>query len=131
MSFESDLRKFAAKTGLGMDKTVRGVTIAMGNSLIEKSPVDTGRFRGNWQHSTGAPTVGPLQTTDSTGSQTKAKLNASIATVEAGNIEYVVNNLPYAIPLEYGHSKIQAPAGMVRVTVAKFRENLAKEVKRL
>ncbi|WP_256203847.1 MULTISPECIES: hypothetical protein [unclassified Pseudomonas] len=31
-----------------------------------------------------------------------------------------MNNLPYAIPLEYGHST-QAPAGMVRVTLANFQ----------
>jgi hypothetical protein len=32
-----------------------------------------------------------------------------------------VNNLPYAVPLEYGHSK-QAPGGMVRITLARFQQ---------
>jgi hypothetical protein len=32
-----------------------------------------------------------------------------------------VNNLPYGIALEYGHSK-QAPSGMIRVTLARFQQ---------
>ena len=39
----------------------------------------------------------------------------------AGQVAFIVNNLPYAIPLEYGHST-QAPNGMVRITVERFQQ---------
>ena len=50
---------------------------------------------------------------------------AAFLAVKAGGVEYITNNLPYAERLEYGYSQ-QAPAGMVRVTAARFRELLAR-----
>lgn len=120
MSFASDLQKFAKKTGAAMDHVVRASVLTMGENIIKASPVDTGRFRANWQHNTGTPASGPVESLDLSGAATLAKLNASVAPVKAGNIEYLTNNLPYAIPLEYGYSD-QAPGGMVRIEVARFQ----------
>lgn len=78
-----------------------------------------GRFRSNWQLTTGAPAVGEIDEIESAG-ETIAKIVAGAGDLSAGEVAYIVNNLPYAIPLEYGHST-QAPAGMVRVTVADFQ----------
>jgi len=47
-------------------------------------------------------------------------VQAEVLNLKAGQVIYLVNNLPYAIPLEYGHSS-QAPGGMVRLTVQKWR----------
>ena len=44
----------------------------------------------------------------------------AIAPAKFGATIYLVNNLPYAVRLEYGWSK-QAPAGMVRITAAEFQ----------
>jgi len=38
-----------------------------------------------------------------------------------GQTVYLLNNLPYSVPLEYGHSK-KAPQGMVRMTLARFQQ---------
>lgn len=78
-----------------------------------------GRFRSNWQLTTGAPAAGEIDEIESAG-ETIAKIVAGAGDLSAGEVAYLVNNLPYAIPLEYGHST-QAPAGMVRVTVAEFQ----------
>lgn len=78
-----------------------------------------GRFRSNWQLTIGAPAAGEIDEIESAG-ETIAKIVAGAGDLSAGEVAYIVNNLPYAIPLEYGHST-QAPAGMVRVTVADFR----------
>lgn len=40
-------------------------------------------------------------------------MTAGVQPLKLGDTAYLVNNLPYAVPLEYGHSS-QAPAGMVR-----------------
>lgn len=84
-----------------------------------------GRFRSNWQLTVGAPAAGEIDEIESAG-ETIAKIVAGAGDLSAGEVAYIVNNLPYAIPLEYGHST-QAPAGMVRVTIADF-QNIVNRV---
>ncbi|MBA6129366.1 hypothetical protein [Pseudomonas juntendi] len=79
-----------------------------------------GRFRGNWQFSIDLPATGELDRIDRSGDDTIAQLKAQVEALTIGQTAYIVNNLPYAVPLEYGHST-QAPAGMVRVTLANFQ----------
>ena len=79
-----------------------------------------GRFRGNWQFSIDSPADGELDAVDPSGNAAVAALRAQVSGLTIGQMAYIVNNLPYAIPLEYGHSK-QAPHGMVRVTLANFQ----------
>jgi hypothetical protein len=79
-----------------------------------------GRFRGNWQFSLETPATGELDSIDPNGAETLAALIRQAQSMTAGQVAYIVNNLPYAIPLEYGHST-QAPAGMVRLTVERFQ----------
>ena len=68
-----------------------------------------GRFRGNWQVTFDAPT------TDETGRVDKTAI-------------YFCNNVPYAYPLEMGHST-QAPGGMVRITAAEFQRFFEEAVR--
>lgn len=121
MSFESDLQAFADKAKGKMDTVVRKVTIEVGNSLVMMSPVDTGRFRGNWQHGVDVPNPLTTLATDKIGTPTMARLQSSA--VGAGTVQYITNSLPYAVRLENGWSK-QAPQGMVRITAARFRNFL-------
>lgn len=78
-----------------------------------------GRFRSNWQLTTGVPAAGEIEEIEAAG-ETLDRIIVAAGDLTAGEVAYIVNNLPYAIPLEYGHSS-QAPAGMVRVTVADFQ----------
>jgi len=109
--------------------TQRLITLQMLNGVVRRSPVDLGRFRGNWQVSLEAPVLDVLSALDAAGGLGggEATLNANLGAVEglkAFSISYVQNNLPYAGVLEDGSSK-QAPGGMVSVTVesvgAQFR----------
>ena len=79
-----------------------------------------GRFRSNWQLTAGAPASGEVDDIEDA-SETIAKIAAAAGDLTIGEVAYIVNNLPYAIPLEYGHST-QAPRGMVRITVRQFQE---------
>ncbi len=87
--------------------------------MILKSPVDTGRFRGNWQVAIESVPSGTLVIDDKSGTATIAKTTAVTLGLRAGQTITLVNNLEYARALEYGHSK-QAPAGMVRLTLQEF-----------
>lgn len=80
-----------------------------------------GRFRGNWQVSFDAPTTEENGRVDKTGDLTKAAGNYTLSLFKVGMSSiYFCNNVPYAYPLEMGHST-QAPGGMVRITAAEFQ----------
>lgn len=97
------------------------------NGLVAGKDYVGGRFRGNWQFSIGSPATGTLDQVDPSGNVTMAVLRAQVEGLTAGQTAYIVNNLPYSIPLEYGHST-QAPNGMVRVTLARFQQIVAAAI---
>src|SRR5690606_10449361 len=84
-------------------------------SIVSMSPVDTGRFRANWNYSVGAPDESTSLWVDPTGGLTIRKIIAQSRGAKAGYVYYLTNALPYAQRLENGWSK-QAPQGMVRLT---------------
>lgn len=93
------------------------------NGLVAGKGYVGGRFRGNWQFSIDTPADGVLDQVDVSGNVSIAVLKAQVQTLTAGQTAYIVNNLPYGIPLEYGHSK-QAPHGMIRVTLSQFQKTV-------
>ncbi|RON33721.1 hypothetical protein [Pseudomonas brassicacearum] len=91
------------------------------NGLVAGKGYVGGRFRGNWQFSIDTPADGVLDQIDPSGNVSVAVLRTQVQSLTIGQTAYLVNNLPYAVPLEYGHSK-QAPGGMVRITLARFQQ---------
>ncbi len=100
-------------------QVTRLVALETLSRVVMKSPVDTGRFRGNWQVSVGGRATGTLARLDPSGQQTIAAGAAVIAHLDRPAMIFITNNLPYANRLENGWSK-QAPAGMVAVTIAEL-----------
>ncbi len=130
MAINDDFRrKFAAfveRAKANQELVVRKVGLDLMTSLVLKSPVDTGRFRGNWQvQYVLSPSVSV--TMDKSGTGTIAAASGALSVFTIGQTFYLVNHLSYAVPLEYGHSK-QAPAGMVRLTLAEFDQYLTRAV---
>lgn len=74
------------------------------------SPVDTARFKGNWQSGVGRVPDGELETEDASGAATLGATESAIAEVKGPAVSHFVNNLPYAESLAEGHSP-QAPPG--------------------
>ncbi|ARO24744.1 hypothetical protein TAL182_CH02998 [Rhizobium sp. TAL182] len=93
------------------------------SGVVLKSPVDTGRFRGNWNVSIDTADRSVSDATDKGGSGTIAKGSAVINTVPPYRVIWLSNNLPYARRLETGWSK-QAPAGVVALTLAELESQL-------
>lgn len=89
------------------------------NRVVMRSPVDTGRFRANWNVSFGSPDLATTERKDKPGQETIAKGSALIDSLDRLNQVWISNNLPYANRLENGWSK-QAPAGMVALTFAEL-----------
>lgn len=94
--------------------------------IVVRTPVDTGTLRNNWQISVSVPKGG-------TKGKPRKPPGAAEATAEAlkalkdlppFSVVWLTNNLPYAVPIEDGHSKRQAPQGMVGITIAELQAQL-------
>lgn len=87
-----------------------------------------GRFRGNWQVSFDQRAAGETGRIDKAGHETIAAGNLVLEQFKVGTTAvYFCNNVPYAYPLEMGHSS-QAPGGMVRITAADFQRLFSEAV---
>ena len=97
--------------------------------IVKRTPVDTGRARGNWMVSLGSAVEavvdsGPTISNDEpVPSALKNEGLSTISKSKPGQDIVISNNLPYIVRLEEGHSK-QAPTGMVAHTLAR----VSKEV---
>jgi len=116
------LARIAQRTTKSIEQVARVATFKVMSKVHLKSPVDTGRFRANWNYSEGAPNYTFTESTASGRGATEAQRALSGA---IGGVAYFSNGLPYAYRLEYGWSK-QAPSGMVRVSVGEFAKSINK-----
>jgi hypothetical protein len=121
--FELAVANFIKKAKKNPELVVRQVTIKLYSQIIMASPVDTGRFRMNWQVSNNKPATGVLIADDPSGSRAIGRMTAYVTTSEEWENFCFTNNMPYADRLEYGWSR-QAPQGMVRITVSRFQRLL-------
>ena len=102
MSFTADLGKFVARAKGNVDTATRQATVLLAQGVILKSPVDTGRFRANWQFSAAGVQRGTTMAIDPGGQVTLHRLVAEIRQTAAGGVTYLSNSLPYAVRLETG-----------------------------
>lgn len=123
MSFSDDMNAYAKKAGASLEETTRAVALELFGSIIKDTPVDTGRARGNWQTSIGAPASGEA---DRLGvREALSELGSEAGKFVGGQVIYLSNQLPYIQRLELGWSD-QAPAGMVRKNIARIQQIVAK-----
>lgn len=92
-------------------KQARVIAMALLGEIVLRSPVDTGRFRGNTMVSIGSPVFENTATVDKTGANTLSAGQSVLTGLKPYTVIYIQNNLPYAEKLENGHSK-QAPNGV-------------------
>ena len=125
MSFAREVALFAKKAEASTDKAVRAITFSLFREVVQRTPVDTGRLKGNWQVSQGAPAAGTTESTDASGGNTIAAIAGGIGGL--GSVTFLTNNLPYAQRIEYdGWSKFKSPQGMVRVSFARIDSIVAQ-----
>lgn len=104
------------------NKMVRATALAIDQTVVTSTPVDTGRARSNWITQLGSPfrgTIEPYSPGEKLGKGEQA--NRSAAINQAGDVIgqrklgqdiYISNNLPYIKKLDEG-SSAQSPAGFV------------------
>lgn len=129
-----------------MEAIVKKVCIDIFSRIAERTPIDTGRARANWNISFGSepPTeeesFGGFDDIKKSKKKGKTGRSQQVAQVLRNKIdgfdfdltdEYIIiyNNVHYIEYLENGTSR-QAPAGMVAVTLTEFDYHLSNEVRK-
>lgn len=124
LAFDRQIEAFAKKANISIDRAIRGTSIKLFSAIILASPVDTGRFRANWQASNERPASGEVNGFADPVNKVSTYINGS----PFANEFTLANNLPYAYKLEFGYSN-QAPQGMVRINVARFQRILDEQAR--
>ena len=95
------------------------IVLELFTRIVLKTPVDTGRARGNWQLSLRSPAEAVLSDTQASANQIIEAGIAKLNTLGFGDTVWISNNLQYITFLEDG-SSTQAPTGMVKVSLAEI-----------
>lgn len=127
MGFKQDFAKMLERAAGREDQLVRASALGLGAAIVEKSPVLSGRFRGNWQYGAGQINFATDAPEDKTGASSIGKIATGLQGWKRGETIFVTNSLPYAKRLEYDAWSQKAPAGMVRISVMEFKANVKKQ----
>lgn len=146
-----DLEKYADAKKQSIKKVRKSFAISVFKGIVEKTPVDTGRARGNWQITIGQDSTKVLDRKCKNGENITEE-SQKVNEVNGDETIYISNNLPYISKLEYGgyvspvkkgtwkkgkgyevrsangFSK-QAPQGMVGLTLANMERFIKKAIK--
>jgi len=101
----------------------RQVCLEVLKRIVLRTPVDTGRARGNWQTEIGKQASGTLDVEGSAGEMTDFSIGNAItklADIPAFSIVHLTNNVSYVYYLEYDRRSSQAPEGMVEITLSEL-----------
>ena len=120
MSFQSDLGKFAKATGLEIEVVVGKLAFDVLKSVIQKTPIKTGRAKANWNLGLGSIDYTVTKSTT---------FKLVVPPKGSGNkVIYITNSLPYITNLENGDSK-QARGGMVKPTMSEINRSIRSVVR--
>ena len=134
-AFELELKREWLDTVEDISTFVQMIGLQLLSGIVMKTPVDTGRARGNWTLTVGSIDATVKADFDKTGQATITKANSAVQAFPdkfPWPIIYVQNNLPYIGTLENGRiveinqrtgfpqwfGSVQAPAGMVALTIS-------------
>lgn len=126
--FAEQMRRIVSTQKERIEYVRRRSIIALFDMVVLRTPVDTGRLRGNWVCTIGGPnaaSMAEIRSMAETKRQNEAKVNESTFK----DVVYLTNNLTYAVAIEYGHSA-QAPQGMMRVSAAQWPAIVKRTAKR-
>lgn len=95
-----------------------------GKRKLQPAKYVGGTFRGNWQASINAPKTEVIP--DDVAVKRKERVEQSLSgKISLKDVMYLTNNLPYALPLEQGHST-QRPSGWIRTIIEAGHADLQK-----
>ena len=123
VKFNAALDKASTKIHGDFQKFYRQVCLECLKRIVLRTPVDSGRARGNWQTEIGRAATTALLVEGSKGEMTDFSIGNAItklADIPAFSIVHLTNNLSYIYYLEYDRRSPQHPEGMVEVTLSEM-----------
>jgi hypothetical protein len=129
--FNADVSKFSETIQVDLGLVVKKIVFDVFTKIVWRTPVDTGRCRASWGierskvGSDQAPDGMKVDPQTATGIAREQLQKLNVPSQELGrSVWWIYNNLPYAVALEYGHSR-QAPSGMVRIALAEVEAEIS------
>lgn len=126
-AFEIQIKQFVNKTIDQQNRITKGIVNSVIQSVVMESPVDTGKFVGDWLVGVDTVPSGTTDIYDTEKSGTVVHLQSQVPKEASGHVYTVVNNSEYGWALENGWS-LQAPSGMVEKTVIQFERMIQDEI---
>ena len=123
VKFNQELEAASKKIHGDFKKFHKQVCLEVLKRIVLRTPVDTGRARGNWQTEIGRTASGVLSVEGSESSMTDFAMSGGIsklADIPAFSIVHITNNLEYIYYLEYDKRSEQFPEGMVEITLSEM-----------
>jgi len=95
---------------------VQKIALDLFAGIVDRTPVRTGRARGNWFLTTGAPSSSVAYLGAKEPDSVPYPSPPDVSKITGRESVFIINNLVYIEALENGHSA-QAPNGMVALTM--------------
>ncbi len=124
-AFVRNIQKRAQEVEVGASRVKRRAAIAISQTVILATPVDTGHARANWQVGLGAAIKEEIDDVDPSGGNTILRNNSEIGRSRPRTAIYISNNVPYIGELNRGSSS-QAPASFVQIAVQEALSAVAR-----
>ncbi|WP_156920968.1 hypothetical protein [Fundidesulfovibrio putealis] len=121
VTFSHTPKQFEEMLMAEFEKPFREAVIELFTRIIQRTPVDTGRAKANWQPANGRYIEDrSLNQYDKEGTATINKVRDVLSKWKLSDgFVSLCNNLNYIVPLEYGFSN-KAPTGMVRISIEEW-----------
>jgi len=105
---------------------IRKIALELLSRVVLKTPVDTGRARGNWQLTVNWKPDADVPFEDEEGNETINRGNMEIKKVRFGDTVFLTNNVSYVLYLEEGTDRM-APAKMLAGAIEEVRVAFERE----
>ena len=122
-NFNASLETASKRIHGNMEDFHKKVILETLKRIVMRTPVETGRARGNWQVATGGPAQGTLNVTGGSGEMAAKSLkNAAdkLSSVTPYSLVHLTNNVEYVYYLEYDRRSEQYPEGMTEITLSEM-----------
>lgn len=132
VSFGESVGIWVTKTKKAQNSAFRSLIVFGYRTVRRRSPYKTGRFRASWRVSVGSDidtTVADEGDFSQRPESVAPIVQRAIDRINAGDRVNITNSLPYAEPLEHGHSK-QAPQGILRPTLVEMRQEFPRIIQK-
>ena len=124
-NFNRALENAATKIRGDMQKFHKQVCLEVLKRIVYRTPVDTGRARGNWQVEIGRSASGILEVEGNKNLMADLAMRNGISKlgdISPFSLVHITNNLEYIYYLEYDRRSKQSPEGMVEITLTELAE---------